>query len=444
MKATSMTDGGIMRGMVLFALPLMLGNILQQFYNLADTFVVGRFVGAGALAAVGAAYALMVFINSVQLGLCMGSGTLFSLHYGAGQMHELRRGVYVSFVFIGLITVVLNVAVFLLIDPLMRLLQVPADVYGMMRDYLLIVFCGILFSFIYNFFASLLRAVGNSVVPLVALIVSVVLNVVLDIVFVCVFGWGVAGAAWATVISQAVSAVWLMFYTVRRAAELLPGRQEMRFSRSVLGEIGSYSLLTCLQQSVMNFGILMVQGLVNSFGTAVMAAFAAAVKIDTLAYMPAQDFGNAYSVFVAQNYGAGKGGRVRRGTRGAFALVTAFCLAVSVLVFIFAGQLMALFVGDEPDIVLIGSNYLRIEGTFYCGIGVLFLLYGYYRAVRRPAFSVVLTVISLGTRVAFAYTLSAIPSVGVSAVWWSVPVGWALADAVGLIYYRKINRLQKA
>ena len=123
-----MTDGGIMRGMVLFALPLMLGNILQQFYNLADTFVVGRFVGAGALAAVGAAYALMVFINSVQLGLCMGSGTLFSLHYGAGQMHELRRGVYVSFVFIGLITVVLNVAVFLLIDPLMRLLRVPADV----------------------------------------------------------------------------------------------------------------------------------------------------------------------------------------------------------------------------------------------------------------------------------------------------------------------------
>lgn len=185
-----MTEGGIMRGMVVFAMPLMLGNILQQFYNLADTFIVGRFIGAGALAAVGAAYALMVFINSVQLGLCMGSGTLFSLHFGAGRMDRLRHGVYVSFVFIGLITVALNVAVFLLIDPLMRLLQVPGDVYGMMREYLLVVFCGIGFSFIYNFFASLLRAVGNSVVPLVALVVSVVLNVVLDIVFVCVFGWG--------------------------------------------------------------------------------------------------------------------------------------------------------------------------------------------------------------------------------------------------------------
>ena len=436
-----MTEGGIMRGMVVFAMPLMLGNILQQFYNLADTFIVGRFIGAGALAAVGAAYALMVFINSVQLGLCMGSGTLFSLHFGAGRMDRLRHGVYVSFVFIGLITVALNVAVFLLIDPLMRLLQVPDDVYGMMREYLLVVFCGIGFSFIYNFFASLLRAVGNSVVPLVALVVSVVLNVVLDIVFVCVFGWGVAGAAWATVISQGVSAAWLTLYTMRRMAELLPGRKERRFSRSVLGEIGSYSLLTCLQQSVMNFGILMVQGLVNSFGTAVIAAFAAAVKIDTLAYMPAQDFGNAYSVFVAQNYGASKVDRVHRGTRGAFALVTAFCLAVSVLVFIFAEPLMGVFVGDEPEIVRIGSGYLRIEGAFYCGIGILFLLYGYYRAVRRPAFSVVLTVISLGTRVAFAYALSAIPAVGVAGIWWSVPIGWALADAVGLIYYRKINRL---
>ena len=180
----------------------------------------------------------------------------------------------------------------------------------------------------------------------------------------------------------------------------------------------------------------MVQGLVNSFGPAIMAAFAAAVKIDAFAYMPVQDFGNAFSTFIAQNYGAGKEERIRSGLKGAVCSAFLFCIAVSAAVWIFARPLMIMFVGpSETEIIAEGIRYLRIEGTFYCGIGCLFLLYGLYRALGKPGMSVVLTIISLGTRVALAYTLSAVPFFGVTGIWWSVPIGWFLADITGLLYY---------
>ena len=205
-------------------------------------------------------------------------------------------------------------------------------------------------------------------------------------------------------------------------------------------EIAGFSILTCVQQSVMNFGILMVQGLVNSFGTAVMAAFAAGVKIDAFAYMPVQDFGNAFSTFIAQNYGAKRGDRIRAGIKGAFAVSLAFCATVSLLVWMFARPLMLIFVReDETAIIAEGIRYLHIEGVFYCGIGCLFLLYGLYRALEKPGMSVILTIVSLGTRVALAYALSSVPSLGVTGIWWSVPIGWVLADVIGLAYYWKMR-----
>ena len=200
-------------------------------------------------------------------------------------------------------------------------------------------------------------------------------------------------------------------------------------------------MLTCVQQSVMNLGILMVQGLVNSFGTAFMAAFAAAVKIDSFAFMPVQDFGNAFSTFIAQNYGAGKADRIRRGIRSAAVCAVVFCIAVGLAVCVFAAPLMGLFVQpEETGIIAIGVGYLRIEAACYTGIGLLFLLYGLYRAVNRPGMSVVLTVISLGTRVLLAHLLSAVPAIGVTGIWVSVPIGWALADLTGALYYRKKRR----
>ena len=197
-------------------------------------------------------------------------------------------------------------------------------------------------------------------------------------------------------------------------------------------------MLTCIQQSVMNFGILMIQGLVNSFGTVIMAAFAVAVKIDSFAYMPVQDFGNAFSIYTAQNFGAGKTERIHKGMKIAFLVSTCFCLLISILVCVFAQPLMQIFIdAKETQILAEGVRYLRIEGTFYVGIGLLFLWYGYYRAIKKPGMSVVLTIISLGVRVLLAYVLAPIPEIGVTGIWWAIPIGWFLADLTGAIYYWK-------
>ena len=436
-----LTVGSITGTMLRFALPMILGNLLQQFYNIADTLIVGRYLGANALAAVGAAYALMTFLTSILLGLSMGSGAVFSLRFGEKNSDMLKNSIFVSFVMIAAVALAVNAGVFLFIDPIMRLLCVPGELYALMREYLWIIFYGIFAVFLYNFFASLLRAVGNSFIPLVFLGIAAVLNVILDLVFVLVFHWGVGGAAGATVIAQFVSGVGIGIYTFVKMPEFRIGKSHMRMDRRVLGEISQFSFLTCAQQSVMNFGILMVQGLVNSFGTVVMAAFAAAVKIDSFAYMPVLDFGNAFSTFIAQNYGAGKRDRIKAGIKSAVIVSISFCLFISAIVWIFAKQLMLIFVQpQETEILAVGVGYLRIEGAFYWGIGCLFLLYGLYRAVRRPGMSVVLTVISLGTRVALAYALASVPSIGVTGIWVSVPIGWILADLAGFLYYGRVRK----
>lgn len=431
-----MTQGPAMKSMLRFALPMILGNLLQQCYNIADTLIVGRYLGGEALAAVGSSFTLMTFLTSILLGLCMGSGTLFSMRFGEGDEQGLKDGVCASFALIFSLTIVLNILTFVFLDGIRIFLQVPDEIWLKMRSYLIVIFCGIFATFLYNYFASLLRAIGNSIVPLVFLAVSALLNIALDLWFVIGLEWGVAGAAKATVAAQYISGIGITLYCLIRVPCLKFKRGEFRLKRSCMKEITGFSLLTCVQQSVMNLGILMVQGVVNSFGPTVMAAFAAAVKIDAFAYMPVQDFGNAFSTFIAQNYGARKETRIRDGLRGAVTTALIFCIVVSLAVVIFSRPLMLLFINaGETAIVAEGVRYLRIEGTFYCGIGCLFLLYGLYRGLGKPGMSVILTIFSLGTRVVLAYTLSAIPAIGVVGIWWSVPIGWLLADIIGFAYY---------
>ena len=436
-----LTKGPVIRSMLLFAIPMILGELLQQCYNIADTLIVGHFLGRNALAAVGSSFALMTFLTSIILGLCMGSGALFSKCFGQRDEKALRENLCASFFFIAFVTVLLNILAFVCLDVLRTFLRVPEEVWGDMREYLLVIFMGIPAVFLYNYFASFLRAIGNSVIPLAFLAVSAGLNIVLDLWFVIGLSRGAAGAAEATVIAQYLSGAGIAVYTLMRFSQVRSIWELRRLRRERIREIISFSTLTCVQQSVMNLGILMVQGLVNSFGPVIMAAFAAAVKIDAFAYMPVQDFGNAFSTFIAQNYGAKESSRIRSGLKSAVYISMAFCVIISALVCTFAKPLMALFVdAGEAGIIMEGVRYLRIEGAFYCGIGCLFLLYGLYRALGKPGMSVVLTVISLGTRVALAYLLSAIPAFGVNGIWWSVPIGWALADLAGLLYYKARKR----
>ena len=376
----------------------------------------------------------MTFLTSVILGLCLGSSAFFSITFGEKNIKRLKNGMFISFVMIGIFSLILTFASFYLCGRIMKILQVPYDIQGIMSEYLKWIFVGIFATFLYNYFSNLLRGIGNSVIPLVFLCISVILNIGLDLYFVLVLKQGIRGAAIATVISQYISGIGLMIYVYIRYPELRLKYEDTKFVKRTAYDIAILSGMTCLQQSVMNFGILMVQGIVNSFGTKIMAAFAVSVKIDTIAYMPVQDFGNAFSTFIAQNFGAGKYDRIKDGIKKALKSVVLFCIFISAIVFIFAKPLMMIFVNAEStEIINIGVQYLRIEGACYIGIGILFMLYGYYRAINKPSMSVVLTVISLGIRVVLAYVLSRV--IGVVGIWWSIPIGWFIADAVGICFY---------
>lgn len=438
MKEVNLTEGSIFQKLIRFSLPMIAGNLLQQVYNLVDTLIVGKCIGADALAAVGSAYTLMVFITSILIGLCMGSGAFFSSDYGAGEEEKLREDIFLSFWFILAVAAVIYFIIYPGMGQILKLLQTPPELMGLTREYVAVVFVGIFFVFLYNFFSYLLRAMGNSVMPLIFLAVSSVMNILLDLWFVVGLGMGVSGAAWATVIAQAAAGIGIAAYSLAKLPILRQNKSRPGWNPGRLKEIIINDVATGIQQSVMNFGILMIQGLVNSFGATVMASFAAAVKIDTIAYMPAQEFGNAYSLFVSQNYGAKKAERIRKGTRISFAASASFCAVISGFIWIFAGDLMRLFVNaEETAIIAEGARYLRIEGAMYVGIGILFLWYGYFRGIRRPHISLILTVISLGTRVALSYALAPRTPLGVTAIWCSIPIGWFLADVAGLIFYRR-------
>lgn len=434
-----LTEGPIVRRLLLFSLPMTAANLLQQCYNLADTMIVGRFIGDDALASVGSAYTLMVFITSILLGLSLGSSALIANYYGAGESEKMHTTIASSFIVIFLLSIIITVVSLFALDWIIGILNTPEELEEMLREYLFWIFLGLAGVFLTNYFSCLLRSVGDSVTPLVFLSLSAVMNIFLDLYFIISLGWGIAGAAIATIISQYSAGFGLLIVTVARNGNLIPSLDEIRKWRKEIRSVLSYSFLTSAQQSVMNFGILMVQGLVNSFGVSVMAAFAAGVKIDSFSYLPTQDFGNAYSFFISQNSGKGQRDRIRKGTRIAVLITVMFSLFISLLVNITAPWLIGIFFSNPGnEIISIGVSYLRVEGSFYALIGMLFLFYGYFRADRRPSVSLILTIISLGLRVLLSYTFA--PLLGYWAIWVSIPIGWAVADLAGLVFYKRNTR----
>lgn len=432
-KINDLTRGNETKVLLKLVIPMIIGNLFQQLYNVADTVIVGRFIGPNALAAVGSSFSVMVLLNSMILGLCMGSSVVFSILYGAKLFDKLKNSYFISACLIGLLTLILNALALVFIDRILILLNIPSEVLLDTKTYLQIIFYGIIFTSIYNYFSAIMRSFGNTVTPLIFLIISAIINIVLDIVFIVPLKMGVAGAAYATIIAQAVSAIGLAIYCYKRVPMIRLKRKHIHFDMKIVAMIGNNSILSSIQQSVMNFGILLIQGLVNSFGVATMAAFTAVVKIESFAYLPEQEFGNAFSIFISQNHGAGERGRIRKGIRSAFKLITIYGIVCSVFIILFSKPLMGIFVdASEIEIRSIGIGYLLIVASFYTLIGYLFMFYGLFRGMGKPAISIILTVISLGTRVLLAYTLSSIPEIGLVGIWWSIPIGWALADIIGL------------
>lgn len=432
-----MTRGNPTKLILLFAFPMLLGNICQQMYNVVDTLIVGRFIGKNALAAVGSSFAVMVFITSIIIGLCMGAGIVMSQLYGAKEYEKLKRTIVTSVIFIGTITILITFIMIFFLDEFLIMFQMPKEIFYDSKSYLTVIFMGLIFIFLYNVSTCILRAVGNSKTPLYFLILSAILNIIFDLFFVLVLDKGVKGVAIATILAQGIAASLSLLYAIKKLSFMKLTCSDIKFDGELFKMIAQYSMLTSIQQSIMNFGILMIQGLVNTFGLSAMAAFAAAVKIESFAYMPVQDFGNAFSTYVAQNIGGGHINRVRDGVKSSIKTILVFCTIISVSILIFSTELMVIFINkSETEVISIGVQYLSIVGMFYLFIGFLFMFYGFYRGVGYLKMSIALTVVSLGTRVAIAYMLAP-TMLGLQGIWWAIPTGWIIADIIGFITYKK-------
>lgn len=434
-----MTKGSPYKLMINFALPLFLGNIFQQIYNVVDTIVVGKLVGKEALAAVGSSFAIMVLVNSIILGLTMGASVLFSQLYGAKDFETLKTSIYLASLIILAFTIILSLLTFLGVDLIIKLYRMPVETVAYAKDYLMWVFGGLFFVSLYNLSANILRALGDSKTPLYFLVLASIINIVLDLLFVIKFGMEVKGVAIATVIAQAVSAISCLIFTIKKISFLEFKPRDFHYDSSLFRRIFSYAFLTGIQQSLMNFGIVMIQGLVNTFGASLMAAFAAGVKIDAFAYIPLQDFGNAFAIYTGQNLGANSKKRVKEGLKAASIIIGVFGLLTSLIVVLAAKPLIGLFVkASDLDVINIGIKYLRIEGAFYILIGFLFMFYGFYRGLGKPSMSILLTIGSLGIRVVLSYLLAS--SLGYGIIFWSIPIGWLLADFLGLIVWIRMSK----
>ncbi|MBU5675403.1 MATE family efflux transporter [Alkaliphilus sp. MSJ-5] len=436
-----MTKENPTKAILTFAFPILVGNLFQQLYNIVDSVVVGRFIGKNALAAVGSSFMLMNFFSYIIIGLCLGASVVYSHFFGEKNYSSLKKTIFISFSAISIFTAILSILLVVNTRHMLLLIKTPQSILESSQHYLQIIFGGLIFIFLFNACSALLRSIGDSRTPLYFLILAAIINIVLDLVFVIVFNMGVVGVALATIIAQAVSSILCLIYAFIKIPIIRISREDMVFDKNIALMVGKYGFLTSIQQSIMTFGMVCVQGLVNTFGPDTIAAFTAAGKIDSIAYLPVQDFGNAFSTYIAQNKGAKNASRIIEGVKSASRTIIIFCLILSVIIFVSSSNLMRIFVNaNEVNVINLGVEYLSVISIFYVLIGFLFMFYGFFRGIGALRVSLILTVISLGTRVIMAYTLSSIPQIAQRGIWWSVPIGWALADSIGFITYRKMKK----
>ncbi len=433
-KARNMTSGSIPRHLVRYSIPAILGDLFQVTYNTVDSVIVGQFAGAGALAAVGVASPLMSVAMFFIIGMGIGASVLMSEFYGAGDMPRLRRQFATTLAMGAGFSVLIALGLFMLTGPLLRLCHTPDAIFPETARYLRIVALGMVVTSMYNILAAASRSIGDTLTPLICLVTGSLVNVGLDMLFVARFAWGVAGAAWATVISQALSALLCAWLLRRNEPMLFAGRGDFKPDRALFGRTLRFSAPSALQQAGIYVGKLLVQSAVNPLGVSAIAAFNAVNRIDDYALIPERDIANGETVLVAQNRGAGKADRMRRGFFAAMALEVAYGLVVSVTVFALAEPLMGLFVDPgEAEVIRLGTRYLRLMGLFYILPGITNGLQGYMRALGKLKLTMVVTYGQMFTRAACTFLL--IGRLGLDAVPLACVAGWVMMTVweVGLM-----------
>lgn len=431
----TMTQGTPWKLILSFSLPIMAGNLLQQFYNTADSIIVGQFVSQEALGAVGTCSPLAFLFIALALGLSTGASILVAQLYGAGQLEEMRKSVSTALILLTGIGVVMTVVGVLAARPLLKYaLSVPAEVLDMATSYLAIYAMGLIFQFIYNIVAAILRALGDSKATLYFLLVSSLVNVVLDLVFVAVFHWSVAGAAIATVISQACSAAVSVIYMFKKYEALRIRKGEFTFSREYCITTLKLGIPVAMQQCVVSVGHLFIQRLVNSYGTAMMSAYTAAGRLENYILVPIFGFNTGLNVYVGQNVGANELGRVKSGFRQTLLMNALFCAVLSVLLLRFGVQLAQLF-GIDGEALQLAGQYIHAQSPFF----IIFAIYQMASAVLQGSgdvsFSTFCTMTSLLIRIILSYTLAYLTPMGYTAIWWSMIIGWCVGMVPGYLRY---------
>lgn len=436
---TDMTEGKIIPQLTSFAVPLVLGNLFQLTYNAADSIIVGKFIGDEALAAVGTAGPIMNMVILFISGMCMGAGILMSTQYGGGKYDHLEKQISTTLLGGLVFSAALTVLLFLAGDPLLRLLQVPDDIVGSADVYLKIVFAGLIFTFVYNFFSNTLRALGDSQASLYFLIISAVFNVALDLVFVPGLQWGVAGSAAATVLSQAISCLFCLVYIKKKVPVLCLGRKWLVFESSILWRTFSYGITSALQQMCIQLGKICVQTIVNVQGVSFIAAFTAINRVDDFAMMPQQNIAHAATTFMAQNKGADKISRMKKGFLSAALLEAAYTAVVSVIVFALSGHIMRLFVSDgSGEVIRLGVSYLQLISILYVMPAVTNIIQGFFRGLGDLKITLISTALNMTARFLSAWIMIHIMHGGFECLAWSNMIGWIamLALQIPLILKR--------
>ncbi|MCD8163682.1 MAG: MATE family efflux transporter [Synergistaceae bacterium] len=430
-----MTAGSPAKTMVSFALPMILGNLFQQFYNIVDLIVAGNFVGASALAAVGASGSATFLFIALSTGGAAGCTVVISQFFGSHRMSETKSAVYTTLISMTATGALLALSGLVFGDGILRLMGTPLELFSDASVYLKIYTLALLFMFLYNGVTASFNALGDRRTPLFLLVFTSVLNIALDLLFVIRFGLAVPGVAWATLISQAFAAfAWLTILLSRLRDIRLQDRPAI-FSAALFRKIYRIALPSMIQQSIVSMGFIFVQTIVNRYGPVLMAGYTAATKIDNIAILPMLNVGNALSAFTAQNMVAGKYERIGRGVRAASLMYSTIALALTAAIFLFGREFLGFFVDAEANaaVIWVGMDYLRAVSAFYIMMGMSNIFASVLRGAGDMSAFTFCTLTNFGLRIVMAYALAA--KIGPAAIWWSLPIGWAAGLALAAARY---------
>ena len=433
-----LTQESPFRALLIFSFPMMMGNIFQQFYTMTDSIIVGRFIGEAALAAVGASAALSAVFIAIAVGGGAGALVITSNAFGRKDFTLVKESISTSLISFCILSVVLAAAGYAFSERIMSLLNTPENIKSDAVLYLRIYFLGLPFLFMYNIISSVFNSLGKSRIPLFLLIFSSLLNIVLDIAAVTALGMGIAGAAWATLISQALSAV-LSFIILTKTLKSMDGRRKRLFSSSIFSSMTKIALPSIIQQTTINFGMMLVQSVVNTFGSEVLAGYSASIRIDNIVTVPLSAVGNAMSPYTAQNSGAGKNERIDTGWKSALAIILSFAIAICIILQAFNTEIISLFLGTGGSAAAYrtGEEYLSYLGWFYGILGFAFVTGGVLRGMGKMASFTAASIANLSLRVIGAMVLA--PLYGVEIVWYVVPLGWILYFSICYVSYRRLS-----